>query len=238
VLEAFGRSELSASTAADKIAALLNHALDDLVRERYGADPLPVIQVQVEQLRTRLMAFAQWQAGWAGQGWRIECVEQEPEDGAAAIPVDGEPMFLRGRIDRIDVNEWTGERAVFDYKSSNNPDGPEKTHQSKGEWIDLQLPLYRHLAAGLGIDGPVRLGYIVLPKDPKQVQGILATWTEDDLREADRKAEDVVRGIRAEAFWPPTMPPPPWFDEFAAICQDGQLIAADLIAGEEGELAE
>lgn len=232
VLRLFGEGSLCTSTVPEKIGEFLSGALDELVRELYGSDPLPVIQVQVEQLRTRLMAFARWQADWAADGWRIEYVEREPEEGRAAIPVDGEPMLLRGRIDRIDVNQRTGVHAIFDYKSSNSPETPDKAHRNKDGWIDLQLPLYRHLAAGMGIDGPLQLGYIVLPKDTKRVQGLLAEWTEEDLREADRRAEEVIRGIRAEAFWPPATPAPAWFEEFAAICQDGQLMAAGMFEEE------
>ena len=79
---------------------------------------MPSILVQVEQLRLRLAAFAPWQAGWVAQGWRIEHVETGPEEGEAAIVVDGQPMFLRGRIDRIDVHESSGKRMIFDYKSA------------------------------------------------------------------------------------------------------------------------
>ena len=59
-----------------------------------------------------------------------------------------------------------GKRMIFDYKTSDPAKTPEKAHRKKsGEWIDLQLPLYRHLVAGLGIEGPVELAYINLPKD-------------------------------------------------------------------------
>ena len=44
---------------------------------------------------------------------------------------------------------------IFDYKSSDTrQDAGARRIASSGEWIDLQLPLYRHLAAGLGIEGP------------------------------------------------------------------------------------
>ena len=79
-------------------------------------------------------------------------------------------MFLRGRIDRIDVQESSGKRMIFDYKTSDTAKSPEKAHRKKsGEWIDLQLPLYRHLVADLGIEGPVELAYIILPKDISRV---------------------------------------------------------------------
>ena len=120
--------------------------------------------------------LADWQAGWAAAGWRIEHVEWQPEEGQARLMVDGQPMFLRGRIDRIDVHPSEG-RMIFDYKSSNQADSPEKTHRRQGQWVDLQLPLYRHLAAALGLDGPIELAYIVLPKDVRRVGPLPAEWT-------------------------------------------------------------
>jgi hypothetical protein len=135
--------------------------------------------------------------------------------------VDGEPIILRGRIDRIDVNRATGEHVLLDYKSSDAVKTPERVHQRSGQWVDLQLPLYRHLAFSLGVNGPLRLGYIVLPKDVAQVDFCLAEWTSDDLSAADDVAEDVIRKIRAQHFWPPVEPPPDFFEEYAAICQDG-----------------
>jgi len=47
----------------------------------------------------------------------------------------------------------------------------------------------------------------------------------------------VIRAIRAGVFWPPTDPPPAFFDEFAAICQDGQFgtALADEQSDDNGE---
>lgn len=190
--------------------------------------------VQVEQLRRRLAALAQWQADWAAQGWRIEHVEVSPADGKAFLVVDGQPMFLRGRIDRIDVQESSGKRMIFDYKTSDGAKSPEKAHRKRsGEWTDLQLPLYRHLVAHLGIVGPVELAYINLPKDISHVGHQPAEWTQEDFDDADSAAADVIRRVRAEEFWPPANPPPAFSEEFAAICQDDRFGA--VIADEEPE---
>jgi hypothetical protein len=223
VLRAFAKSEAVDSTDAERIEAELSAALDRLARSAFGRDPLPAVRVQIEQLRRRLAALAQWQAGWAVEGWRIEHAEVAPPQGSASLMVDGRPMLLTGRMDRIDINDDTGERIIFDYKTSDTADPPEKTHRKSGEWIDLQLPLYRHLAAGLGIEGPVRLGYIVLPKSTDKVGALLAEWTDDDLREATEVAEAVVRTVRQEKFWPPETLPPSFSEAYAPICQDGQL---------------
>ena len=179
------------------------------------------MQVQVEQLRLRLDAFAEKQAERAAAGWLIERTEgQGREHTDAVLEVDGQPMILRGRIDRIDVHRDTGQRAILDYKSSDTAKTPEKAHQRGEEWIDLQLPLYRHLARSLGIEEPVQLGYVLLPKDVEKAGFCMAQWTDQDLAAADEVARQVVRDIRHERFWPPADPAPDFSEEFAAICQD------------------
>ena len=230
VLKEFGQNPIRRSTDAEKIGAWLGDALNRLGAERYGKTPLPAVHVQIEQLRLRLAAFARWQADWTRKGWRIEHVEVSPAEEASLL-VDGQPMLLRGQIDRIDVHR-SGKRVLFDYKTSDAPKPPDRAHRREGRWVDLQLPLYRHLLAGLGIEGQVDLGYIVLPKDTSRVGHLLAEWTDAELREADAVAADVVRKVRAEVFWPPTSPPPAGFEEFAAICHDDQFAAA--LAAEEG----
>lgn len=218
VLERFGRSEARDATDVDAIERELSQRLDEVVREQFGGHPGVVLLVQIEQLRLRLRAFARWQADWAAQGWRIEHAELVQPGG---LDVDGESMMLKGRIDRIDVNQRTGQRIIFDYKTSDGGDPPEKTHREKsGEWIDLQLPLYRHLVRAAGIAGPVGLGYIVLPKETGRVGESLADWTEADLEDADGAACDVVRKIRKGVFWPPKDPPPKYSEDLAPICLD------------------
>lgn len=236
VLGALGRGPVAASTDPEAIVAFLDAALADTLARWHGTAPLAAILVQAEQLRARLASFAQWQAQWTAEGWRIEAIETGPDEGQASLVVDGRPMFLRGRIDRIDVHEATGRRIVLDYKTSDTAKTPRQAHTSGGRWVDLQLPLYRHLAAGMGIDGPVELGYILLPKDVRRTGLEKADWTEHDLAEADAVAAEVIRGVRAEQFWPPADPPPAFSEEFSAICQDGRLGAAMVDEGEdEGE---
>jgi hypothetical protein len=237
VLHGLGKEPEVAAGNADVICKYLDAQLVAVVLSHFGKTPLPSILVQVEQLRRRLAALARWQADWAGQGWRIEHVEVSPTAGKASLVVDGQPIFLRGRIDRIDVQESSGKRMIFDYKTSDTAKSPEKAHRKKsGEWIDLQLPLYRHLVAHLGIEGPVELAYINLPKDITAVGHLAAEWTRGDFDEADSAAADVIRRVRAEEFWPPANPPPAFSEDFAAICQDARFGA--VIADDETEGAD
>lgn len=235
VLGMFGTSPLADSSEPEEIAAWLSDALDRLLRAEHGEAPLPAIRVQAEQLRLRLKAFAQWQARWRADGWRTVLVEAGPDPPGAALVVDGEPMHLRGRIDRIDVHERTGEYFLLDYKTADQAKTPEATHRTKGDWIDLQLPLYRHLVRAMNFQGRVRLGYVNLPKDVSKMELAEAAWTDDELAAADRTAEEVVRKVRRQEFWPPVQPPPDYFEEFAAICGDGPFATDAAAAFEEGE---
>ncbi|HUG93595.1 MAG TPA: PD-(D/E)XK nuclease family protein [Planctomycetaceae bacterium] len=229
VLERFGQcDDVKSSTRPEEIMAFLNAALDLVAGSVFTSTPLPAVGVQLEQVRLRLKAFAEWQAGWAAEGWRIACTEQQVDGERAFLLVDGVPMLLRGRIDRIDVRETSRglEFVVFDYKTGDAGRTPEQTHrQARSEWVDLQLPLYRHLVRALdepAVEGAVRLGYILLPRDVRRTGAELAEWTAADLEEADRVAHEVVRAIRREVFWP-LAPEAAGFDEFAAICQEQLL---------------
>lgn len=222
VLDHFGTSDAAHSNDPEAIQKFLDAELDQLVREMVGARPPAVVLIQQEQLRHRLHRFAEWQAARFSEGWRIEHVEIGVTGEAASLIVDGTPMFLRGRIDRIDLNERTGERMILDYKTTDTALSPEETHRKQGAWVDLQLPLYRHLLSGMDLDGldlahGVGLGYIVLPKDTAKLGLRLAEWNTTDLRDADAAAEFVIRGVRAERFWPPAEKPPAFSDAFTAI---------------------
>jgi RecB family exonuclease len=224
----FGRSEARDSTDAEAIAAMLNESLDVTAAEMYGGQSLAPLQVQIEQLRLRLEAFAVRQAQRASEGWRIEHVEVDRLE--AVLDVDGEPFTVTGRIDRIDVHRDTGEHLVLDYKSSDSARSPRKAHLDKDEWVDLQLPLYRHLARDLGIEGAIHTGYIVLPKEVSEVDFLLDDWTDEELEDANETALDVVRRIRAGEFWPPKELSDYSYDDWADICQSG--VFDSLLEGE------
>jgi hypothetical protein len=214
VLEGFGDSEEAGSADAGVVMKRLGRLLDQAVREAFGQGPVPAVRVQIEQLRTRLRRFSQWQAGWVRDGWKTVSVEVQPDSGVP-FEVDGEVVLLRGKIDRIDHNPVTGEWAIFDYKTGDAGTDPEKAHRkgrgANKEWVDLQLPLYRHLLPGVlgkdrapvvpeGARDGVKLGYILLPRNLDKVGPAFANWSGPDLAEAEETARRVVRELRSNEF--------------------------------------
>ncbi len=221
VLESFGQNENAREWKdSEKVLALLHANLNDLVRKRHGEHPLPAVRVQVEQIRHRLKSFAVWQADWVARGWRIKYTETNQFRETPYLDVDGERMYLRARLDRVDYHAKKNEWYILDYKSGEAGETPDQIHRYNEKWHDLQLPLYRELARFLGVVGKVHLGYILIPKDVGRIGLAPAEWSESDLAQALQTAREVVRKVRRQEFWPPTAEPPDFSDEFAAICQD------------------
>jgi ATP-dependent helicase/nuclease subunit B len=230
VLQEFAASPVAESDRATAIRDQLYSTLDAYVLQSYGDTPLPAVRVQVEQARLRLDRFAQWQADWRREGWRIEHAEVDVNGERAWLDVDGEPMYLRGRIDRIDIHETTQEWLVLDYKTGESGRTPEAAHrQRQSDWTDLQLPLYRHLVKGLGLSDALQLGYLMLPKALSDIGVSRAAWSPDELAQADAVAADIVRRVRAEAFWPPARLTGA-HDEFAVLCQASRHPTLDTAA--------
>jgi RecB family exonuclease len=222
VLDEFGRSALKHSADPDALRQYLRSQLRKTGKRFFGNCALPTVQIQLHQIELLLDAFADVQAQRAVEGWRIMYVES-PQDGFMRFPVDGIDMFIRGRIDRIDQHRDSSDWQILDYKTSANAKKPRAAHQQEGEWIDLQLPLYRHLAAELGVTGQVALGYLALPAN-REVDVLLADWSEAELEQADEAARQIVRNVRDQVFWPPQGAarwPEPWDD----ICMVGVLEA-------------
>lgn len=222
VLRQFGESDVADAEDEKVIERFFNIALDKEVHKQFGRSPLATVRVQQEQLRLRLRAFAAQQAAHAVRGWRIQNVESSAE---VTWSVDDEAFVIHGKIDRIDYNSRSNGWAIYDYKTGDSGIKPDAAHRTGGRrgktWVDLQLPLYRHLARALGVDGEPELGYIVLPKSTDATGFEMAGWSLAELAEADAQAEEVIRRVRDEEFWPPTFPPPKFSQWAAAICLDG-----------------
>jgi ATP-dependent helicase/nuclease subunit B len=248
VLEWFGRSEVAGSDDEAVVRAALHAMLDDAAARAHGPAAHPAVRVQVEQLRARLDAFAAWQARRVAAGWRIVGVECRTPAAGVPWDVDGVPIALSGRIDRIDHHAASGRWQVLDYKTSDTARSPEDTHRAgrvaERRWVDLQLPLYRHLladaaaangsrpgAAAAGAD--VEYGYLVLPRDLEETGERLAEWDAVLLAQADETAREAIRMLRRGEI--PFDPDAAGFpdDPFAALFGRGHLRAALEAAEEE-----
>ena len=214
------RSEVRNSANAAELQTFLFRALDQRIARGYGKDRVPAVDVQVHQCKLRLAALAEWQAARPADGWEIQKAETKAE---FELQVDtSRSITVVGRVDRIDHNRHTGLYQVIDFKTSNAAKKPADAHRKRdGQWLDLQLPLYRHLVAGMGISGPLEFGYVVMPKDLSQVSWLPLEWGAAEFEAADTKIIEVARGILDQQFWPPDDTAARLFEEFSYICDDG-----------------
>ena len=230
VLEAFGKSDVRDTTDEIRIREFLFDKLNEMVTFQFAGSRLPAVRIQVEQLRLRFERFAKKQAETRRDGWRIVSTEEHLFHD---FDVDGTPFVINGKIDRVDQHEITGQIAVWDYKTSDRGDPPEKVHYAKRkqEWKDLQLPLYRHLvkevAAVAGADfSNVAMGYVLLAKNLDGVGFHSAEWGPEVLATADEKAREIIRKIRLGEY-EMSEKPPLYSEDFAGICQDFVFEKAD-----------
>jgi ATP-dependent helicase/nuclease subunit B len=263
-LELFGEDPTARTlTEVEDVSAALDDFLSVALDRKHGSRRSPVLRVQEEQLRARLAAFAPWQAEQVGEGWQTVAVEATFPDDApnfrAITPEEPEtpglgagievPFTIRGKVDRIDHHRDHGYRLI-DYKSSEGGADPETAHRKgpKGskEWINLQLPLYHHLATTLPISRPIpggaaiELGYVQLPRDPRKPSYLPVAWSEEDLAEAIDRAREVAGLIHDQRFWPPRRLRSPWSEHFGGERETGagarwEAAVEELVAsGEEG----
>lgn len=223
-LERFGRDEsIRESADATKIAAFLHAQLDEIAAASFGKRPAPALRVQLERLKRRLDAFAQRQAELRTEGWVITQSEfRLPEQTYLDVPGQ-EPMRITGIIDRIDQHAETGAFRLIDYKTTESGATPFEAHHGTKKykedcWLDLQLPLYRFLAAQHDFPN-AEVGYIVLPKDPGGVAYAPGLWTSEQFESAIDKAREVVMKVRAGEFDPNPDFRSTDYDDFATICR-------------------
>ena len=215
VLENFAKSKFKDS---EDEAVIYRFLEKEVMRQRkrfFPDEVLPAVPLQVEQLKLRMKSFAKWQAATAEQGWRIRAVEWSPNAdgegdnrGCVALPMEGgEPVWVKGKIDRIDQHV-DGQWRVIDYKTSHKSKEPDKVHRKENrkegttEWLDLQLPLYAHMTQELtgnlekGAKVP-ELGYLNLPGNGTAVElKLVPGWDHAVIADALKSARDVAQRIR------------------------------------------
>ena len=202
-LEILVAPELCGCTEAAEVEFALHDALADEALKMFGHQPVPAVQIQIEQARHRLSHFSHVHVERTRKGWRVTHAEWEPEDGGQVpmAPSSG-PASLKGRIDRIERHE-DGRWALWDYKTGSTKKSPNAVHRAKGDddnpgaWRDLQLPLYAHLAQGLIGEAVPELGYMWLGKDSKETASMALKCDAVYLAEAHDKACEIIDEVRA-----------------------------------------
>ncbi|MDO4584465.1 MAG: PD-(D/E)XK nuclease family protein [Planctomycetia bacterium] len=228
ILEQWGQREKSRPTPT-RSREILERELESLLEEyfttRFPRSVLPAVNVQQEILRSRLKAFAAFQASWdGGQIWALE----KSLEMTLELPGGGK-MNVTGRIDRIDFHPGLG-YTLMDYKSGDTLLSPDSVYKKKtGEWKDLQLPLYWEMMRRLPEreNLPIRLGYLVLPKKTEDTAFLKADWETPQLEDALSQAADIAEKIQNGIFWPPKELPGNIRDDYQPYVEwlkDGQEI--------------
>jgi ATP-dependent helicase/nuclease subunit B len=224
VLDRFGKNE-SCRDCDDEheITKFLDGALDQVMREEYGARIPPVVRVQMESMRARLHAMARVQAQERSNGWRIiasETALSGKDDHAMRIG----PLNLTGVIDRVELNDDKQCLRILDYKTFGKIKTPAQSHLgpvrrtesvvsavfgsdvAQSAWKELQLPLYRHMVPHLWPEHSakqIEVGYFLLPADPDETK--IEALELDDVMQASALAcaEEIAQRVADGVFWPP-----------------------------------
>ena len=194
VLDRFAKEGPKDSVDAQEIADWLEHEAR-IFLGAYGTSLPAIIELQGESAIARLRNFASAQAARRKAGWRIIAAEQSLE-----CRIKSSNTLLRGKVDRIDENEHTGELAIIDYKTWEAP---------RDESTSLQLPIYRAMVQCSG-------RFSAHAADAKALYCILAKRAEDTLfdearafgsagqSEAEDKVVAALDGIARGIFYPPS----------------------------------
>ena len=210
-LELWGAGPLKDSEDADAIAAELASHVDGILGKRFGTSIPAIVALQGESMKRRLAAFAKIQAARHAEGWRTVAAERK-------LQVKYGHTTVKGRCDRIDFNEQTGDWCVVDYKTFDNPDRAVWRDAKTGEWKSLQLPLY---CAMLDADPEfpdaklekISSAYCVLGKTADTTL-FTGPMNGAFVAEAEAKVRELIDKIERGIFWPPS-PKDAWRWDFS-----------------------
>lgn len=218
VLSQFAETDYIHATQPETVTEVLLDLFWKAATREYGRRRSATVAVQLQMIAERLQAFAEWQTGQVSKGWIIRhsevTLEAEIEDSK------GRPVRISGRIDRIDHNRQKGEWRVLDYKTGESRKRPQEVHYRKGEWVDLQLPLYRLLIEPLELKGSIWLGYVNLPGDLKYLGESMANWSEEQLQSAWQTAREIAAQILDLEFTAIRSTTGTMNDDYSRVCQD------------------
>jgi len=216
VLEKMGQSRaLWRCPDEERLGGRLAAEAERWLRARYGRALSLPLTLALEAARNRLAWAARAQVRLVREGWDVVQTERKCE-----IELGG--MRVVGKLDRLDRHRQTGAVRIVDYKTSDKASPPAAAHLGPARedtpdyartavggkarrWTDLQLPLYRLMAAADGEAGrEAQVAYFNLPKAAGETG--VAPWAELDadlLDSARRCALGVAEKIRNRVFWPP-----------------------------------
>jgi ATP-dependent helicase/nuclease subunit B len=217
-VENFANEEtIRESDNATAIERFVLAELDAILSDRLGRRLCLPVRVQRESLRARLRRFARIQAEQRREGWRMQCGELRFEE-EATLRLAGLPIVAS--LDRVDVNERSGQRRILDYKTFARRKTASEVHfeQATGEdtsfetvvdgkavrWMDLQLPIYRALAQLRWPGEPSPLvGYFLVPE--RIEESCIDEFALDNclFESAMSSAETVADRVRRGIYWPP-----------------------------------
>lgn len=247
VLEKYGKTESMRDLKdRDAILGAAETLLDQYCRKKLAQSPRAAVLVQVEQARARLEIWATQQATLRFQGWKIMATEIALDPALCRLNVPEGSIGVSGRIDRIDCHEKTGEWRILDYKTSEQGPSPEKDHGRRPgketEWKKLQLPLYRHFANTLVLEGrqlpeDLEVGFFNLPGTTSVRSVQIAEWTDEDYEDAVERAHEIASEILSPEDRTLEVLPPPWDRALAGVVIDAEKsLSAMLEASAEDEV--
>lgn len=204
LMQDFAESPCVGSQSESEITDFLLSALERRFQTTFGTHYMPALYLQRKQLERRLLIFASQQAEHRADGWRIVKSEFNWPASESVIKLSSQtPLYMRGRIDRLDKHEKSGELYVIDYKTGRGKLDPKKNHLRSNEWISLQLPLYRGLIQRLHPGIQVKAGYFALGAKSEE-SGIREFEIDEALqKDAEAKAAQIAECIAQGIFWPP-----------------------------------
>lgn len=227
---------LDHTTAPAALLKKLHAIAEQLLKQRYGNKLSFALRLQHEALMARIHAFCQHQ------------IEDIQANGSIHILNTEEPfefplneLTIKGRIDRID--QRADRLELIDYKTSNSPANPEKTHlavvakkappahlpkaaffEHEGKtyrWTDLQLPLYVLAKRDSAAERPAVAYFNLTQTLDKSGIERWEGFTESHLDSAHACAKAVIEQIKAGIFWPPNQDIHNAYDDFAELFPDG-----------------
>ncbi len=208
----------------ERIRALLLAELRRRAAAAFGTRLAPAVRIQIAQAELRLMEAARVEAESRREGWFPVAAELSLPKEGVPWEVEGRVFLLKGRVDRVDRHR-DGRLRILDYKTGEQAEGPDRAHRRRprggGEpvWVDLQLPLYRHLSGELHTSHgellrtegapPPSVGYFTLPRATGGAAIREAEWDAADHASAMGAAEAALRTLAGgEVGWTPEAPEP------------------------------